>query len=744
MLVEAQTSTATAAHKSGPAAGANAGPDWEQVAAERRRLPNPSADDLLTTRLALNMIEAHRWRPELAQRLEEALPRVGRYRVFMLPSGQGSIAFVGGGRPVTLSPGGDPVAFLTGLAGQLPKLCPGGSTLQLSGAGDGYLLAYLASNPPALFLDTQQAVWVVEPEPEALLAVMALHDLTGPRGPLQQARFQFFVGDDWEAQMRHTRLTRPALSPAAVRLGLRPDAPSLGPACERIAAAAEEHDRETVRRIEAYYAQVDQREIARVLGREPGARPARVLLLTTRFSTVLQHSTRDAAAGIRQFGGDARIVIEEQPWERITPGLVRAALDAFKPDLVFQIDHLRSEQKAMFPPQVPFVCWIQDNLGNLMHPAAGSGIGPRDFVIGTWVERYVRQFGYPAASCLVVPRCTRVPEAPAVLDGSAPEAAPDLLYVSNHSDLPAQRLEQDAKTLGSHQFVDGFIEAGRRMIAIYEGGGCIESQPQVRDIVRACLPGMDASDIERLTMLLFERLNNTLYRQQGLAWAARAAADCGLRLEIRGNGWEKHPVFAALARGPVRYGPELESLTRSARFNLVLEPYFPTTHQRYLDAAVAGGLCVVRRSSSLPLLERWQEVVEALDERISTLDDARSLLGPEDLGPLLELHERLRPFYSWDAHDILASTRRKQRSDLAFTSQIPPGFARASFFTPEELSQRVRELSGDAPARAALAAEQQRFVTEHFSYMATMDRVLKWVGRRMDEQPLHLAPGNAA
>jgi hypothetical protein len=146
---------------------------------------------------------------------------------------------------------------------------------------------------------------------------------------------------------------------------------------------------------------------------------------------------------------------------------------------------------------------------------------------------------------------------------------------------------------------------------------------------------MDASDIERLTMMLFERLNNTLYRQQGLAWAAKAASDCGLRLEIRGNGWEKHPTFAAFARGPVRYGGDLESLTRAARFNLVLEPYFPTTHQRYLDAAVAGGLCLVRRSSSLPLLERWQRMVAVLDERISTLDDARRVLeAPGGVGAL--------------------------------------------------------------------------------------------------------------
>ena len=37
-------------------------------------------------------------------------------------------------------------------------------------------------------------------------------------------------------------------------------------------------------------------------------------------------------------------------------------LAEFRPDLVFQIDHLRSEQAGVFPPELPFVCWVQDNL----------------------------------------------------------------------------------------------------------------------------------------------------------------------------------------------------------------------------------------------------------------------------------------------------------------------------------------------------------------------------------------------
>ena len=44
-----------------------------------------------------------------------------------------------------------------------------------------------------------------------------------------------------------------------------------------------------------------------------------------------------------------------------------------------------------------------------------------------------------------------------------------------------------------------------------------------------------------------------------------------------------HPDFAPFARGPVKYGPELEALTRRSKINFTLEPFFSVSHQRLVD-----------------------------------------------------------------------------------------------------------------------------------------------------------------
>ena len=44
----------------------------------------------------------------------------------------------------------------------------------------------------------------------------------------------------------------------------------------------------------------------------------------------------------------------------------------------------------------------------------------------------------------------------------------------------------------------------------------------------------------------------------------------------------------------MQYGPDLEALTRRSKILLQLEPYACYTHQRMLDALLAGGFTLVR------------------------------------------------------------------------------------------------------------------------------------------------------
>ena len=101
-------------------------------------------------------------------------------------------------------------------------------------------------------------------------------------------------------------------------------------------------------------------------------------------------------------------------------------------------------------------------------------------------------------------------------------------------------------------------------------------------------------EFDEIAAWVVHPLNDSLYRQQALGWAAAVPAIghavCRLRQRLGSK-----PEFAAFARGPVQYGPELEALTRKARINLQIVPYL-CLHQRLLDGLDGRRLFLVRRA----------------------------------------------------------------------------------------------------------------------------------------------------
>ena len=228
----------------------------------------------------------------------------------------------------------------------------------------------------------RQPVFVLEPDPQVLLHCLMIHDYTGPAGAdragavllVRRAGLGRRAGGGGRSPTRTS-----AARSCAVPLGL--DGPGdAGPAAAGRADRLAGGQRGRPAGSRPTTPTLTPPDLAALFGPSPPRRP-RVLLLTTRFSSVLQYSTRDAAEGFRQIGWDARVVIEPTPAHRLYRPAIRRALDEFKPDLVFQIDHLRHEHGDLFPPNLPFACWVQDHLPNLTSDAAGAAVGPRDFVL---------------------------------------------------------------------------------------------------------------------------------------------------------------------------------------------------------------------------------------------------------------------------------------------------------------------------------------------------------------------------
>jgi hypothetical protein len=709
---------------------------WAQAAEALARVARPDGFGQMLLNLSRNLAEMQTHRPAVYERLIASTDQ-GKYTI-----GSGV-----GGKPVIISRGPD--GSLTSLAPQNDPLAnvrralseesgyPKGGAIGLLGIGDGHVLNAMARHPPQLYMDTQQVVHLLEPDTQLVMTCLMAHDYSGDTGPIRQPRIRWHVGADCGDTYESSITTETMLAPAAITV-------AQGEACAAIVARVRQaHERLAA----AYYALRD-----RVAGKYDASFPARagdalagrlgrkprILFLTTRFTTVLQYSTRDAADAARRAGFDTDIFIEPSPHHCWTRTAILQAIDRFEPDVLFQIDHLRYEHGDLFPPSLPFVCWIQDHLPNLTTTTAGKSMAanPNDFVMAEYPFGYIDRFGYSADRCLAVPKLTR-PTSPAE---PCPQDGDDLVYVSNASGTPAEMIERllSGHERGSHAYrlLD---ESARRIVAVYEAGGNLSNRYEVQQIAdQAAVDlgiGMQRATREQVALSLAHPLNNALYRQQTLEWAATIAADRGLSMAIYGNGWDRHPTLGRHARGPVAYGKALETLTRRSRINLQVVP-FSCMHQRLLDGLSAGGFFLVRLSTTDVLMRRLHALLSAagLPPTVRSREAAMDALDPAGREILSAVLRDGGALGTSDLIDPVELVRSAEAAGLLVkgSGDLIPHLDRTGFRSAGELALAIDQFRGDEAARQRIAAEQWAHLADRVTYDAGIARTMRWLAAKLD------------
>ncbi len=614
------------------------------------------------------------------------------------------------GERVCLSPGNDPLANVSQAIRDLKPAIEQGLPLGLCGIGDGYLFNHLAHHPPKLFLKMEQAVFLIEPDAQVLLHCLMIHDYTGPAGPIQQRRFRWYVGSTWREDITHVLTNDPYLPCPAVTVCQGLESAPLAAALRDLSQVMVERDARLKAQVDAYYAELAREELAALLGPRPPRQP-RVLLMTTRFSTVLQYSTRDAADAFEKLGWEARILIEPTNHHRLMHSATRSELANFRPDLVFQIDHLRHEHPGLFPPTLPFACWIQDHLPNLRTQEAARSISSNDFVLTDSPAMYGSTFSYPRRQCISVAKLTRIPPRP--VEDRATQGD-DLVFVSNASHVPAKIIaERTAAYDGTPQGRALLQECARRLVDLYAAEQNVptyfELLELIRQVRRDTAAPIGVAEFDAIAAWLFHPLNDALYRQQALRWARDAADTMSLSFAIYGNGWEEHPDFAAYARGPVQYGPALEALTRASRFNLQIVPYL-CLHQRLLDGLVAGGFYLIRRHRADTVARQLLEFLLAHVPTAHKLELARRALSEPFRGELDRLAAALKPAIATSEQDdpVEAVRAWHEMGLVERDRQILPRFDLTSFDDAQSLRLAIARFTADPDLREQVQQEQRQ------------------------------------
>ncbi|HMO25010.1 MAG TPA: hypothetical protein PKB10_01955, partial [Tepidisphaeraceae bacterium] len=344
---------------------------------------------------------------------------------------------------------------------------------------------------------------------------------------------------------------------------------------------------------------------------------------------------------------------------------------------------------------------------------------------------YVGRYGYPVRQCIEISKLTRVPARPAGWDCDGD----DISYVSNASQHPSvlrERLIAEAGAAGT--VIGACCDAIDEIYARY---ATLHTAADVGDVVRATLDRLrvrPTGELQPTIDLLFDRYNNTLYRQQALSWAAEIAERRGLRLSLYGSGWESHPTLARYARGPVQYGSALEELTRRSRLNLQIVPFY-CMHQRLLDGLVAGGFFLVRDHPSARAMHALADFIhDHLPAEIDRVDTARTHCPPADRARLESLLSACRIISDWG--DPVAVVRGAIDMGTIVPHQPPmPHLDDVLFDSPASLEERIVRFLDDRPARDTIASKQRAVVEQRLSYRAGLSRVLSRVSDLLADEP---------
>lgn len=718
------------------AVGAIGGRNWSLAAAALAKVEAPDAACQLQLNLTRNFAAMQQHRPAVYDALIAAKADP-RFQIAASETGLPTILFTNhAGQTTSLSPGNNPLQGVGAMFSRLKNDLAQGVPLALCGVGDGYLINALAQKPPKLHLTMQHTVHIIEPMPQVLLLCMMMHDYTGDAGPIAQPRFRWHVGDTWQQQITDDVLGDLLTPFPMVNVSQGVDTHLIVAGLNQLRDRMLAEDLRRKHELDAYYNAITREQWVNLFGSFPD-RPPRVLLITTRFSTVLQYSTRDAAQAFGQLGWETCIAIEPSDWQRHCGAGLRKVMYDFRPDLIFQIDHLRSEHNDLYPPQLPFVCWIQDHLPNLCNHEAGRSVGMRDFILSNLASLFVQQHGYPRRQMIDLPQLSRVPMRPTewTSDGE------DLIYVSNWSKPAADVATELVQRFSSPAPLRALMELVKDvLIDIYASGGAVPTYHDIRNIVTECenISGVTIYEPPLKNTVInavFDSLNGTLYRHQALQWAVEVARERNLKLGLYGRGWNDNPQFAEFARGPVTPGEDLERLNRAAKINLQLEPYACFSHARLTSGLFAGGFFLIRDH---PLNHLPQELLNFVDRvfdpSVCTVDEARRVVKDHHREKLEEMLARCACL--GEQIDPISLVRDWQRNGTLIPHGCSlPRMGEVLFRDKAGFAAAVERYIDNAPLRYDISTEQRQHTQSRLSYRAGMEKVTRAIAKLIATEP---------
>lgn len=610
----------------------------------------------------------------------------------------------------------------------------------------GELLDRVHQATRKMFLTFTPHIFVIEPEPVVFGAALYVRESVDA---LADPRVVPLLGPDWRAALDEFLAAHPRVR-VPEHVVAPPGAPRdlIDAVLARLREASRDRQRRAIDLIGRAQARYDalapdhwRRRFA-----DPSGEPLRVLGVTSRYTTVLQHAMRDLGRAFEQQGCAFELLIEATDHELIGRDAIAAAVELLRPDLVFIIDHHRHEYGGAIPANVPFVCWIQDLLPHLMSAAAGRSLGALDFYIAPELDQLTRAYAYPSRQGLASPMTTSehtYSADPLPADELEPLRC-DFSFVSNqavtpdafrHDWLARFRAGPDAARVTEYllgALRDEFAADPRTAFA-RPVDALLERAARATGVAPA-----SPQQADHLARSFIHPAGELIFRHHTLEWVADYCESRGRSLHLYGNGWDAHPRFARYARGVVRNGRCLRAVYQASLVNLQIIGS-GAIHQRLLDGLMSGGFFLCRYTPIdhiAPVVRRLLAALDASRPPDGAGDATQAATADPAVTAALHALDALHGAPPRNPARLAAWELNRYREHAAqgfarVAADVLPLFEQVTFGSASEFAERADSYLGRPDERRRIAAAQREAVRARYTCGVLVRRLLSLIAARL-------------
>jgi hypothetical protein len=449
----------------------------------------------------------------------------------------------------------------------------------------------------------------------------------------------------------------------------------------------------------------------------------RVLGITSRYTTVLQHSMAEMKAAVEaEFGATCEFHLAIEPNDSSLENPFVELIETLKPDLIFQLSRMRYENAAI-PQNVPFVCWDQDNLPCMRTAEATASLSPLTYIAGHGAVHGFTSLNWPRENCIFVHAAAatqRYHNGPVSVDLLVKHAC-DVSYVSNAAAGPEVLAAQLRERWKAHPAWLAIFETLIQKIHADSDAGATFDYVGLKFLIRRTANQLSVP-LEPMPWREMTGDLNTYadrcYRHTTLHWVHRWCIANSKSLRLYGRGWENHPTFAACAAGIAQPGEEARAIYQATKLSLqLIEPGF--IHSRALDGLAAGGFFLARFTQadgvgSAAIKTLYQLARYTVENGIDSDTALEEVTNPR----VRELIEATREYYL--SHEVKEPMWRSLQVWAAAPAAgiLFPKLSAITFDDEKSFGTLASRYLADHAARNNLAAEMRQVIREQFSYMA--------------------------